>query len=112
MERKSLHTACPVLKGIKVRRAPPLAAGCHSAAQLHSCTAAHSAALAAPVPTHPTPALAQWSAAKWIHVGHYAMGGEREVPIQQTVQPVPKHGAPDGCEDMDDLCPEWTAAGE
>lgn len=32
LERKSLHTACPVIKGIK------------------------------------------WSAAKWIHVGHYAMG--------------------------------------
>jgi prolyl 4-hydroxylase len=70
LERKSLHTACPVIKGIK------------------------------------------WSAAKWIHVGHYAMGGEPEVAVQQTVQPVPKRLAPDGCEDLDDLCPEWLAAGE
>jgi hypothetical protein len=40
------------------------------------------------------------------------MGGEPEVAIQQTVQPVPKRGAPDGCEAMDDLCPEWVASGE
>ena len=46
LERKSLHTACPVIRGIK------------------------------------------WSAAKWIHVGHYAMGDEIPQAIQQKVDPI------------------------
>ena len=40
LERRSLHTACPVIKGEK------------------------------------------WSAPKWIHVGHYAMGAEVPVPVK------------------------------
>lgn len=70
LERKSLHTACPVIKGIK------------------------------------------WSAAKWIHVGHYAMGGEKWERIEQHPQEVPKHLFPIGCEDIDDMCGEWARAGE
>ena len=54
LERKSLHTACPVIKGIK------------------------------------------WSAAKWVHVGHYATGGERAVALEQKVQDIPKAPSPDG----------------
>ena len=46
LERRSLHTACPVIKGTK------------------------------------------WSAAKWIHVGHYAMGGEEPVAIEQASGPL------------------------
>ena len=71
LERKSLHQACPVLKGVK------------------------------------------WSMPKWIHVGHYAMGpGEREEAIEQKPQEVPKVKSADGCDDSDDLCEMWVAAGE
>lgn len=70
LERKSLHTACPVIRGVK------------------------------------------WSMAKWIHVGHYAMGGERAEGIEQHPQEVPKHSLPQGCEDLDELCYEWAQAGE
>ena len=44
LERLSLHTACPVIKGVK------------------------------------------WSAPKWVHVGHYAAGGEAPVEIPQHTQ--------------------------
>jgi prolyl 4-hydroxylase len=50
--------------------------------------------------------------AKWLHVGRYATGGKPEVAIQQSVQPLPKPGPRGGCEDMDNLCPEWAASGE
>ncbi|GLI66473.1 hypothetical protein VaNZ11_010316 [Volvox africanus] len=71
LERKSLHTACPVIRGIK------------------------------------------WSAAKWIHVGHYAMGGERPESIEQHPQPkIKPQDLPPGCEDSDEMCPEWADSGE
>ncbi|PNH01678.1 Prolyl 4-hydroxylase subunit alpha-1 [Tetrabaena socialis] len=71
LERKSLHTACPVIKGTK------------------------------------------WSAAKWIHVGHYAMGSERPELIEQHPQPkVKAQDLPPGCEDSDDMCPDWAESGE
>lgn len=70
LERKSLHTACPVIKGVK------------------------------------------WSAAKWIHVGHYSMGEVPQVAIEQKPDPVPKVASTDGCDDHDDLCEDWAAAGE
>mmetsp|Transcript_23212 Transcript_23212/g.59286 ORF Transcript_23212/g.59286 Transcript_23212/m.59286 type:complete len:349 (-) Transcript_23212:555-1601(-) len=70
LERKSLHTACPVIKGVK------------------------------------------WSMPKWIHVGHYSMGGERAVAIEQKPQKIPKPNQPEGCTDGDDLCSEWAEAGE
>lgn len=70
LERKSLHTACPVIKGVK------------------------------------------WSMPKWIHVGHYAMGGERAEAIEQKPQKLPKRDVPDGCEDLDELCYEWAESGE
>ena len=54
LERKSMHTACPVVKGTK------------------------------------------WSAAKWIHVGKYAVAGEKPVAIDQTLNPVPKTNLPGG----------------
>lgn len=65
LERRSLHTACPVVRGEK------------------------------------------WSAAKWIHVGHFALGNERPKEIHQHVQP--KHV---GCKDADSKCAEWAAQGE
>lgn len=69
LERRSLHTACPVIKGEK------------------------------------------WSAAKWIHVGHYAMGGEQSQDIKQHVQTMGNN--PAGCADKDEeMCPSWAAAGE
>ncbi|EFN51228.1 hypothetical protein CHLNCDRAFT_141231 [Chlorella variabilis] len=67
LERRSLHTACPVVKGEK------------------------------------------WSAPKWIHVGHYAMGGEAAVPVPQHPQKV---GNLLGCEDADENCEQWAANGE
>jgi len=70
LERKSMHTACPVVKGTK------------------------------------------WSAAKWIHVGRYAVGGEKPVAIDQTLNPVPKTHLPGGCEDLHELCEVWAADGE
>ncbi|GFR44577.1 hypothetical protein Agub_g5852 [Astrephomene gubernaculifera] len=70
LERRSLHTACPVIRGIK------------------------------------------WSAAKWIHVGHYAMGGERPEMIEQHPQPKVRSDLPPGCEDSDEMCPEWAESGE
>ncbi|KAG2489492.1 hypothetical protein HYH03_011945 [Edaphochlamys debaryana] len=71
LERKSLHTACPVIKGIK------------------------------------------WSMAKWIHVGHYAMGGERREAIDQHPQPkVHDPKLPPGCDDADEMCENWAADGE
>ncbi|KDD72104.1 hypothetical protein H632_c3860p0, partial [Helicosporidium sp. ATCC 50920] len=66
LERRSLHTACPVIKGVK------------------------------------------WSAAKWIHVGHFAMDGEK--PMGLDLHPQPVHVP--GCEDADDRCPGWAERGE
>ncbi|KAG2489490.1 hypothetical protein HYH03_011943 [Edaphochlamys debaryana] len=71
LEKKSLHTACPVIKGVK------------------------------------------WSMAKWIHVGHYAMGNEAAETIEQHPQPkVRSQDLPPGCEDSDEMCENWAAAGE
>ncbi|KAI7835432.1 hypothetical protein COHA_010678, partial [Chlorella ohadii] len=68
LEKRSLHTACPVIKGYK------------------------------------------WSAPKWIHVGHYAVGNEQPVAVKQHIQ---KAGGPTGpCEDKDTNCDAWAAAGE
>jgi prolyl 4-hydroxylase len=48
--------------------------------------------------------------AKWIHVGHYAAGGEVHVAIEQEVHHVAK---PKGaCEDDDDFCGSWASTGE
>lgn len=67
LERRSLHTACPVIRGEK------------------------------------------FAAPKWLHVGHYAMGGETPVPVQQHPQKV---GGPLGCRDDDESCEQWAANGE
>ncbi|KAL4857404.1 putative prolyl 4-hydroxylase 4 [Chlorella vulgaris] len=67
LERRSLHTACPVIRGEK------------------------------------------FAAPKWLHVGHYAMGGEAPVPVQQHPQKV---GGPLGCRDVDENCEQWAANGE
>ena len=71
LERRSLHTACPVIKGVK------------------------------------------WSAAKWIHVGHYADGTDGETPqlIEQTINPMGRRD-PHSCDDLNELCPEWSRSGE
>lgn len=47
-----------------------------------------------------------------IHVGHYAMGGERATRVEQHPQEKVKKDVPVGCEDLDDLCPEWATSGE
>lgn len=67
LERRSLHTACPVIKGEK------------------------------------------WSAPKWVHVGHYAAGGEQAQRIEQVSQTEQHY--PD-CKDMQDSCPSWASSGE
>lgn len=53
----------------------------------------------------------KYSMAKWIHVGHFAVGGERPVAIEQEIQPLsrPASGA---CEDKSEFCGHWAAAGE
>jgi hypothetical protein len=43
-----------------------------------------------------------------LQVGHYAMGGEPVTRIEQHPQLIPKRDTPDGCEDLDDLCYEWS----
>ncbi|KAL4448907.1 hypothetical protein ABPG77_007624 [Micractinium sp. CCAP 211/92] len=67
MERRSLHTACPVIRGEK------------------------------------------WSAPKWIHVSHYAMGGEVPVAVRQRPQKV---GNLFGCKDEAEMCEHWASSGE
>lgn len=39
------------------------------------------------------------------------MGGERAVAIEQKPQKVPRPELPEGCEDQDDLCYEWSEVG-
>jgi prolyl 4-hydroxylase len=52
----------------------------------------------------------KYSMAKWIHVGHYATGGEVLVAIEQEVHKVLK---PKGaCEDESDFCESWASTGE
>eukprot|EP00884_Botryococcus_braunii_P009280 jgi/Botrbrau1/18353/Bobra.0179s0078.1 len=71
LERRSLHEACPVLKGVK------------------------------------------WSAAKWIHVGHYAMGNEKPQEVLVKSQVVGKEVAPGVfCKDQNPSCFSWSEAGE
>ncbi|GAB4820202.1 hypothetical protein N2152v2_007248 [Parachlorella kessleri] len=68
IERRSMHGACPVVKGIK------------------------------------------WSAAKWMHVAHYAADGEVPVEVKQHVQEVV---GPGGCKDAAGAeCEAWALAGE
>jgi len=88
LEKKSLHTACPVIRGVK------------------------------------------WSAAKWLHTGHYEMGDaldralakgaaggdEREVhaPVLTATLPQAPTLVPGRrvCADEDELCAMWADAGE
>jgi len=42
-------------------------------------------------------------------VGHYAMGGEKPMPIKQRPQKV---GNVFGCEDEEEGCEGWAASGE
>ncbi|PSC75580.1 putative prolyl 4-hydroxylase 4 [Micractinium conductrix] len=67
LERRSLHTACPVTKGEK------------------------------------------WSAPKWVHVGHYAAGGEKPQRIEQVTQTGLNY--PD-CQDQSSSCKSWASSGE
>ena len=67
LEPRSLHTACPVIKGVK------------------------------------------WSAPKWIHVSHYARGGEKPISVPQHPQKVL---GPNGCTNTNGNCEEWAASGE
>ncbi|EFN59988.1 hypothetical protein CHLNCDRAFT_49444 [Chlorella variabilis] len=67
LERRSLHTACPVIKGVK------------------------------------------WSAPKWVHVGHYAVGGEKPQHIQQIPQGDSTYPE---CKNKDAACDSWAGNGE
>lgn len=67
LERRSLHTACPVIRGVKI------------------------------------------SMPKWIHVSHYAVGGEAPVRVEQHPQKVL---GPNGCGNNHPLCEQWAAEDE
>lgn len=47
--------------------------------------------------------------AQWIHVSHYAMGGEVPVAVRQRPQKV---GNLFGCEDEAEMCEHWASSGE
>ncbi len=52
----------------------------------------------------------KWSAAKWMHVAHYAADGEVPVEVKQHVQEVV---GPGGCKDAAGAeCEAWALAGE
>lgn len=51
----------------------------------------------------------KWAATKWIHIGHFALGGERPVPLKQRVY---HREAPEGCKDTHKLCQTWADADE
>lgn len=46
---------------------------------------------------------------RWMHVGPYAVGGERPVAVAVHRQKV---AGPNGCADSSDQCEEWAANGE
>ncbi|GFR49100.1 hypothetical protein Agub_g10896 [Astrephomene gubernaculifera] len=54
----------------------------------------------------------KWSATKWIHVGHYAMGGEREETVHRVMYVPPPPPAVPGCKNTHKLCQHWSESGE
>ncbi|KAG2428882.1 hypothetical protein HYH02_014205 [Chlamydomonas schloesseri] len=54
----------------------------------------------------------KWSATKWIHVGHYAMPGERSETVKRVQYVPPPPPAVPGCENQHKLCAHWAESGE
>ena len=128
LERRSLHTACPVIKGEKWS-SPKWQARCvfHAAFVGIDCLGGQltwrlgadvwgrgAGGLAAPAPTSGSSLAFKICIPlpppdRRIHVGHYAMGGERPVPIR--VKPVEVGSLP-GCQNAEASCDDWAASGE
>ncbi|KXZ50174.1 hypothetical protein GPECTOR_17g810 [Gonium pectorale] len=54
----------------------------------------------------------KWSATKWIHVGHYAMSGERMETVKRVIYAPPPPPAVPGCTNQNKLCQHWAESGE
>lgn len=54
----------------------------------------------------------KWSATKWIHVGHYAMDGERQQAVVRHMYVPPPPPIPENCKNQHDLCDHWAESGE
>eukprot|EP01025_Chloroclados_australasicus_P058590 TRINITY_DN7375_c0_g1_i4.p1 TRINITY_DN7375_c0_g1~~TRINITY_DN7375_c0_g1_i4.p1 ORF type:complete len:155 (+),score=10.42 TRINITY_DN7375_c0_g1_i4:126-590(+) len=54
----------------------------------------------------------KWSATKWYHVAHYAMGREKRQRVEHQVFVPPPPPAPAGCQDDQYECKDWAASGE
>ncbi|KAF5828965.1 hypothetical protein DUNSADRAFT_16745 [Dunaliella salina] len=54
----------------------------------------------------------KWSATKWIHVGHYAIGGEAPKHIERVIYVPPPPPALTGCIDKNSMCKAWAETGE
>lgn len=54
----------------------------------------------------------KWSATKWIHVGRYAMPGERAVTVTRQIYAPPPPPVVPGCKNAHKLCDHWAEAGE
>ena len=52
------------------------------------------------------------SATKWIHVGHYAMGGEAAKTIKRVMYVPPPPPDIPGCVNNNKLCGHWAESGE
>ncbi|KAL6749839.1 hypothetical protein V8C86DRAFT_2832280 [Haematococcus lacustris] len=54
----------------------------------------------------------KWSATKWVHVGHYAMGGEHMEAVHRVMYVPPPPPAIPGCINKQKLCSHWAESGE
>lgn len=54
----------------------------------------------------------KWSATKWIHVGTYAMGGQRAQKVTRIMYVPPPPPDVPGCVDIHKLCSHWAESGE
>lgn len=113
LEKRSLHTACPVIKGEKW--SAPKCGSLPACARLPARLPAYlppSLSLLPPSPptqhTKNTPCHLCYLH-RWIHVGHFATGNETPVAVQQTVH---TWGPTGPCEDADANCQGWAASGE
>jgi prolyl 4-hydroxylase len=54
----------------------------------------------------------RFSATKWIHVAHVAMGQETAERVEHVVFAPPPPPAPTGCKDAEYACKGWADSGE
>lgn len=54
----------------------------------------------------------KWSATKWIHVGHYALGGEKAKKITRVYYVPPPPPDVPGCINRHAMCDHWAESGE